>query len=181
MMTARKAWQGTVLGSVVLVFGSLFGWLIDTAPPIEIRSVDVRSVVVPRGGFLTVEYVVARHRSCPGVLQRIIVDSQDVVQFVNPQQLTVADDGGDPDLTRVSVSVPVPFGAAPGLARYQAVVKYQCNPLQRFLGSSIEVRAPAVEFEVLPIEATIPQRSLPGRDSDRSPALPYPYRHIGLP
>ena len=140
-------WRVMVPFSFFVVVGSIIIWSFDTAPPLTIATVEVREHAVPRGGELTIDYQVEQHRACPGVLQRVIVDSQDVVQFVEPQDFMSS---GGRDVKRLTVYVPVPVGAATGIARYQAVLQFQCNPLQRILGSAIEVQTPAIEFEVLP-------------------------------
>ena len=142
-----STWRVIVPFSFFVVIGSLVVWYFDTAPPLSIATVEVREHAVPRGGELTIDYQVEHHRACPGVLQRVIVDSQDVVQFVEPQDFMSS---GGSEVKRLTVYVPVPVGAATGIARYQAVLQFQCNPLQRLLGSAIEVRTPAIEFEVLP-------------------------------
>lgn len=150
MGTLRTLRRAVVPASLALTFGSLAWWLTDWAPPVEIRGVSIRSEAVPRGGALTVDYQVEQRRSCPGVVQRIVVDSLDVVQFVEPQLLHVHPVDDVSGNTRVTVSVPVPAGAAPGPARYQALIRFQCNPLQTFLGSTIDVHAPVIRFRVLP-------------------------------
>jgi len=142
-----STWRVIVPFSFLVVIGSLVVWYFDTAPPLTIATVEVRTYAVPRGGELTIDYQIEQHRACPGSLQRVIVDSQDVVQFVEPQDFSAT---AASRLRRLTVSVPVPVGAATGIARYQAVLSFECNPLQRLFGKTIEVRTPAIEFEVLP-------------------------------
>jgi len=146
----RKVWRAIVPASVAFVTASLALWLADNAPPIEFRGVSVRSEAVPRGGALLVEYQIEQRRECPGVVQRLIVDSLDVVQIVEPQQLLVQSAATGKDEARVTVAIPVPTGAAPGPARYQALIRFRCNPLHTLLGSSIDVETPVVHFHVLP-------------------------------
>lgn len=102
-----------------------------------------------------------------GEVQRIVVDSQDVLQIIEPYSFSpTSDDGtGRLGLTRIGVTVAVPTGAAIGPARYQAILTYQCNPLQRALGHAIEVRSPSVSFEILPDDGPAIYRG-PAQDPD---------------
>lgn len=175
---AKFVWRLTVPASFIVVISSLAIWSFDNAPPIEIRSLAVRDGAVHRGGVLLIDYDIVPRRACYGTLQRIIVDSQDVVQLVEPQHFTPAT--SDRKRTRLTVSVPVPVGAALGLARYQAVIQYQCNPLQRFLGTSIDVRTPIVQFEVLPAGSV--KAPPPGvRDDPDNLYIPLPAPAVPMP
>ena len=179
---AKFVWRLTVPASFIVVISSLVIWSFDNAPPIEIQSLAVRDGAVHRGGALVIDYDIVPHRACYGTLQRIIVDSQDVVQLVEPQHFTPAT--SDRKRTRLTVSVPVPVASALGLARYQAVIQYQCNPLQRLLGTSIDVRTPIVQFEVLPAGSVRPVPAPPDTRDDPdnlyiplpAPAVPTPQR-----
>lgn len=145
-------WKVVVLFSVVVIVGTLLRWWLDTAPPIEIISAQAREDAVHRGGFLTIDYQSRVHRACSGASQRVIVDSQEVLQLIEPTPVYLSEEATTMGRSHTTVIIPVPTGAAYGPARYQAVLNFQCNPLQHLLGRSIEVRTPLIRFEILPTE-----------------------------
>lgn len=113
-----------------------------------------------RGGLLVLEYETQTHRACEGISQRVIVDSQEFLQLIEPTTVRISEQDVSPKRNRATVIIPVPYGAAVGPARYQAVLSFQCNPLQRLLGRTIEVRTPLVRFDIAPNEAPRLQRLL---------------------
>lgn len=163
-------WQYLVMASVIIISLSLGVWWFDTAPPLTVISAEPRKAALKRGELLIIDYKVNRHRLCHGEVQRIVVDSQDVLQIIEPYSFShTSDDGtGRLGLTRISVTVAVPTGAAIGPARYQAILTYQCNPLQRALGHAIEVRSPSVFFEIMPDAGPAIYRG-PAQDPDVIP------------
>lgn len=146
----RRLWTGIVLLSVVTIGVSIARWWSDARPPVEILNVKAREKTVMRGGILVLEYETRTHRACEGISQRVIVDSQEFLQLIEPTTVHISEQDVSPKRNRATVIIPVPYGAAVGPARYQAVLSFQCNPLQRVLGRSIEVRTPTVRFEILP-------------------------------
>jgi hypothetical protein len=143
-----KLWRGLVLASVFIVGTTLVRWWADAKPPIEIISVRAKDTTTTRGGYIVLDYETRALRACSGVAQRVIVDSQDVLQIIEPAPVLISEEAISARRTRSSVIVPVPHGAAIGRARYQAVLSFQCNPLQRAFGWTIEVRTPTVFFEI---------------------------------
>lgn len=167
---ASRLWGGLVAISILTVAFTLFSWWTDKAPPLRIVDAKQRATLVQRGGYLPIDYVIQRSRTCAGSLQRVFIDSQDVVQLIEPYPVNYSDGDQSPDAVRVTVSVPVPVGAALGPARYQAIFHFQCNPLQRLLGTGIEVRTPLIEFEVLPGDTPPILQRAPERSSPRFPS-----------
>lgn len=141
-----RMWRILVIASVLIVGGALLSWALDRRPPITILSAVVEDAEIEQGGILVVDYRLEQHRRCLGDLQRWIVDSRNVIHFIEIYAPA-------PELAGINdfrVSIPIPFGAALGPARYQATLRYRCNPLQRMVGMSIEVDTPPVTFTILP-------------------------------
>lgn len=145
-----RLWRGLVIISVITIAVTLARWWLDRAPPLEVVSVKAKETTVVRGGFLVLDYETRALRTCDGVSQRVIVDSQEVLQIIEPSNVHIGAEAVSIGRARSTVIIPVPSGAAIGHARYQAVLSFQCNPLQRVLGQSIEVPTPTVRFEILP-------------------------------
>lgn len=166
----RRLWTGLVLLSLATIGVTIALWWTDQMPPIEIVDVKAREGTVIRGGFLTLEYKTLTRRACEGVSQRIIVDSQEVLQLIEPTTVRISEQDVSRKRSRATVIIPVPYGAAVGPARYQAVLSFQCNPLQRLLGKTIEVRTPLVRFDIAPHEAPRFQRLPFAKPTERPPA-----------
>lgn len=159
----RRAWRAVVLLSILIVAMTIASWWLDSEPPLEIVEAKPRSYAAERGDFLTIDYSITRLRECSGSLQRVFIDSQDVVQIIEPYPVNYSDRENYPEPVKVTVTIPVPVGAAVGRARYQAIFHFQCNPLHRLLGRNIEIRSPLIEFDITagdqpPIFQRMPER-----------------------
>lgn len=156
--------------TALLIFAPLTWWAFDVEPPVEIVSVVASDQAVKRGGNLLLDYDVIRRRECPGETQRVISDSKDIIHASEPYRFNsgVGREGRKLPLgnERFKVSAPVPFGAAPGPAKFQAIIEYWCNPVQRFFSRGIVVTLPVVPFVVLPDTAAdiTPPTRLPGAE-----------------
>jgi len=115
--------------------------LLDTAPPLIISEIRVKNSVVPRGGNLEMAYIVDRRRFCDGEIMRVFVDSRGTLFPLEPYRFLNIGKLGQLKLgeQKIEVSAPVPLGAAPGEAKYFAVLAYYCNWLQRKVLPPIEV------------------------------------------
>lgn len=150
-----------LIGAAVAVgiVGPFAWWALDRSPPIRVAGVVAPAAPVVRGGALRPLYRGTYLRRCSGRGQRVFVDATHQVMAIDPYEFR---DGigwnGTPVALDVeqslpAVAAPVPYGAAPGPARYQNTTHFYCNPLQKALGRSwdwfsITVRYPVVDFTV---------------------------------
>lgn len=139
-------WRVLVIASIITVAATLAIWAFDRRPPITILSAVVEDTEIEQGGLLHIDYRLEQHRRCVSDLSRWIVDSRNVIHHIDIYA-SGPEVGGVNDFR---VSIPVPLGAAVGPARYQAMLHYRCNPLQRVTGMSIDVATPQVNFTILP-------------------------------
>lgn len=146
--------------TALLIFAPLTWWLFDNEPPVTIRSIATPEREVRRGGNLLLEYDVVRTRECPGEAQRVFSDAKDTIHAAEPYRFNsgIGREGRKLPLgpEKFRVSAPVPFGAAPGPAKFQAIVEYWCNPVQRFFSRGILVTLPVIHFFILPDPALDP-------------------------
>ena len=138
----------------VLIVGPLAWWAMDRDPPLRVLgSPDViGSQPVARGALLKVRYRAVYLRRCSGEGRRVFVDATHHVMSIDPYQFRdgIGRDGRPVALgllrDQPAVSAAVPYGAAPGPARYQNVTQFYCNPLQKALRRGITFRYPIVDF-----------------------------------
>lgn len=144
-----RLWRAIVAVSLVFIAVSAIIWSFDTAPPVKFISARLEQSSVDPGSFLQIDYEVETERLCPGDLQRVVADGRNVLHFIEPYTFTQTGKTANAIGKRnVRVSIPVPVGASPGAAKYQAILRYYCNPLQRFLNRAIEVETPLIEFTI---------------------------------
>lgn len=146
----QRNWFPALVSAIFI--GPVAWWSLDNEPPLVVNSITVENPEVPRGGNLVMTYDVTRKRTCRGEVQRIFVDAKDTLIPIEVYRFNegVNRNGKASVIGRevVRVSAPVPFGAAPGPAKYQAILEYFCNPLQRVAGSGIVVVTPIQFFTV---------------------------------
>ena len=138
-------------------------WAMDQSPAIEVDAFRVITPQVARGGSLEVAYHTTFFRRCSGDGNRFFVDAAGVaipaerysfrngigrngqpVPLDNPQWMTI--------------KATIPAQATPGIATYQNVSDFFCNPLQRYLQRGIKFAYPLIRFQVTdaPIMAAQP-------------------------
>lgn len=162
----RRHWFPALLAAVI--FGPGVWWSMDTTPPIKITASTIERNEVPRGGSLAIAYTIERSRLCRGVAQRVFVDAKETLIPIEAYAFNERyGRNGKPFEVGTEtnrVSIPVPFAAAPGPAKYQAVIEYFCNPLQRLIGPGIVVLTPVETFKVTreQVSEVTPSTKLPG-------------------
>lgn len=149
-----RLWRVIVAASLVFIAITAVIWSFDTVPPVKFVTAHIERSTVEPGSFLQIDYEVDTERLCPGDLQRVIADGRNVLHFIEPYTFTQTGRTAKAiGKKNVRVSIPVPLGASPGSAKYQAIVRYYCNPLQRFLNRAIEVETPLIEFTIRSVAA----------------------------
>lgn len=119
--------------------------VVDREPPITYQAAHAVTPTVKRGGTIEVEYKVVRSRICPVVAKRWLYDATGQRHSV-PQYTVGADLTAGRETYRRSITIP--SGAAVGPARYEVVLDYTCNSLQKLLGPTTVV-SPPVKFEIV--------------------------------
>lgn len=120
--------------------------VVDREPPITYQAARAIDTEAKPGGTIEVEYKVIRNRICPVLAKRWIHDSVGQKHSV-PQYTVGADLTAGRETYRRSITVPT--SAALGPARYEVVLEYTCNPLQKLLGPTTVV-SPPVRFVIVP-------------------------------
>lgn len=145
----RIIW-GTIGGltMALAVVGSfnLAVMFVDREPPIEYEAAHVVTPTVEQGGTIEVEYKVFRRRICPVAVKRWLYDAADVRHAV-PQYTVGLELLAGRETYRRSITIPP--AAAIGPARYEVVLDYTCNPLQKLLGPT-QVVSPPLRFLIVP-------------------------------
>lgn len=133
----------------VTVFPAMFVYWLNESPPIRYSNRSVMTPTVKPGEVLKVRISAELDLSkkCIATVNRSIVDSQGTTFDKKPVRR--------PPYTNYVVEFPIPLGAAPGIAHYQARTEWECNPVQQFIPYT--VLQPELEFR---IEPTIEQRKL---------------------
>ncbi len=119
--------------------------VVDREAPITYQGAHAIAPTIKRGGTIEVEYKVVRTRICPVVAKRWLYDAAGQRHSV-PQYTVGADLTAGRETYRRSITIP--SGAALGPARYEVVLDYTCNPLQKLVGPTTVV-SPPVEFEIV--------------------------------
>ncbi|MCD7109692.1 hypothetical protein LRX75_11655 [Rhizobium sp. DKSPLA3] len=119
--------------------------VVDREAPISYQDAHAVTPTVKRGGTIEVEYKVVRTRICPVVAKRWLYDAAGQRHSV-PQYTVGADLTAGRETYRRSITIP--SSAALGPARYEVVLDYTCNPLQKLVGPTTVV-SPPVEFEIV--------------------------------
>lgn len=148
----RILW-GTVgaLLAALAAFGSvnLAIMFIDRDPPIGYEAARATTPTVEQGGTIEVEYKVFRRRICPVIVKRWLYDAAAERHSVPQYTVGLEQLAGRETYRRL---VTIPPAAAVGQARYQVVLEYTCNPLQKMLGPT-RVTSPPIEFLIVPSAA----------------------------
>jgi hypothetical protein len=153
---------GWILGITIFII-SIAGsmnmalMLIDREPPIIYIERKANNKEVPQGGVLSLTYTIERNRLCSSVLNRWIVDSQQIRHIVAAytQSPLVSNQGialGRVTETR-EITVPVAVAEGPAIQYLEAM--YYCNTLQRIFDWPIIVRSPDIRFTV--VKGNVPQ------------------------
>lgn len=127
-------------------------WMTETLPPLEVVDARVVEGKVTRGEHLHVRYDLRYHKACRGYVSRMVSDSLGIVHLIEPTRTFNPLNPGmhvtPGTVSDLRVRIPVPTGAAPGPATYQARIEYYCNPLQRFLDRPIVFLTPEIDFVI---------------------------------
>lgn len=125
-------------------------WVVDNEPPIVYEDARALTETVEQGGTIEVQFTVFRGRICPVVTKRWLYDAADarhsIPQFTTGLQLLA----GRETYRR---SITIPTAAAIGEARYEVMLDYTCNPLQKLIGP-IKVTSPPVRFRITPAKTS---------------------------
>ena len=136
-----------VIAAVVAVSSfNMAVMVVDREAPITYQSARAITTDAKRGGVVEVEYKVTRARLCPVLAKRWIHDAAGQKHSV-PQYTVGADLTAGRETYRRSFTIPM--SAALGPARYEVVLEYTCNPLQKLLGPTTVV-SPPVRFVIVP-------------------------------
>jgi len=120
-------------------------WIFDRAPPFKLVSAEVLTERVAPGGFIQYRVTVFRYRSCPVLIETHVFDGQGR-RFTLPDQRNQGQAvlGAAPSYVAVTA---VPMLAAQGRGRFEVLLSYECNPLQRWW--PIVIPGAAGEFEIV--------------------------------
>lgn len=131
---------GFVAKALFVALPATFIWLQTEGTPVSYLEREVLTQTVPPGGTLKVHIVAKFKKQCPADVNRWIVDGRGVEHTIVAKQR--------PGLEDYIVEVPVPLGAAPGKASYNAKVAWKCNFVQRWLPH--ELFQDAIVFTISP-------------------------------
>ena len=94
-----------------------------------VENARIEPNIVQPGAYGTLRFhSLGLDKVCPGVVTRVIIDSQGVVQHL-PETDAVK---FDPKTNQFERPFPVPLKTAPGPATYVGLVTRWCNPIQKF-------------------------------------------------
>lgn len=145
----KRILYGFIAGAIAAVVAvssfNIAVMVVDREPPITYQGAHAVAPTVSRGGSIDVEYKVIRNRICPVVAKRWLYDAAGQRHSV-PQYTVGADLTAGRETYRRSITIPQ--AAAFGPARYEVVLDYTCNALQKFVGPTTVV-SPPVEFEIV--------------------------------
>jgi hypothetical protein len=148
MILRRPAFIGShVFGAVAaLGFGYVaLHYIYDiTVPIIAYQSETVLTPEVAPGGTLRINYKFTRYRSCPATVWQYVLDSRDIVYPLAPYRVEARPLG----FNSITIEVPVPAEVVPGTAKFQMVVKYDCEVLGGLVIHEHRQTRPYVEFVV---------------------------------
>lgn len=147
----RMIWRTGTLMLVGLLSGIVGFMLVDREPPIRTLSLSAATKVVQPGGELKVATHIYRYRVCRVILERRIVDKDEVRYQLEPVATAFPGNEGE---DRYLSSVAVPRTASVGPARYVQARSYMCNPFHRIW--PIVVTMPTVNFTIEGEPATSP-------------------------
>ena len=137
---------GVIAAIVAVSSFNIAVMVVDREAPITYQDAHAVTPTAKRGGTIEVEYKAVRSRICPVVARRWLYDAAGQRHSV-PQYTVGADLTAGRETYRRSITIPA--GAAVGLARYEVVLDYTCNALQKLVGPTTVV-SPPVEFEIVP-------------------------------
>lgn len=137
---------GAIAAIVAVSSFNMAVMVVDREAPITYKSARAISPEVKQGGTIDVEFNVFRSRICPVAAKRWLYDAKGERHSV-PQYTVGADLTAGRETYRRTITIPT--SAALGPARYEVVLDYTCNPLQKLLGPT-QVVSPPVRFVIVP-------------------------------
>lgn len=136
---------GAIAAVVAVSSFNLGVMVVDREPPLTYQSAHAVTPEVRRGGTIDVEFNVIRNRICPVNVKRWLYDAAGQRHSV-PQYTVGADLTAGRETYRRSITIPT--SVALGAARYEVVLEYTCNPLQKLIGPTTVV-SPPIEFVIV--------------------------------
>lgn len=143
MITRHRLFMAIVIalfGLLWTVPALMLWWYVETPPLLIGPDRGLLAKEVMAGGNLEIRINSATSTRCVGTVYRSIVDDTGRVFTFEPEQR--------PSVSSYVVQLAIPPDAKPGLARYQARIDWECNPLQRVWPKVI--LRPDLEFTILP-------------------------------
>lgn len=134
----KRFWMGGI--SLMLLLGAFAYMAADNQPPYGWETGEVIPDPAPDGATVSIHWRFKVHRVCPGIVQRQIIDAQDVVHNYDPVPAASVRDV-TPDFW---VTFTLPTGLPPGPSKYRVHAEYYCNPLQYIW--PIHVTTPEIIF-----------------------------------
>jgi len=136
----------------LLIFAPVLFMLLDREPTYTLISGNIIPSTVHRGDPASVIwYVKTTNRSCPGKMQRDIVDSRRQLwpYVIRERAARFVPDPENPGYGWIETpTLLMPEGIATGPATYHVTVFWYCNWLQEKLEWPVVVDRPAIRFEV---------------------------------
>jgi hypothetical protein len=133
-------WVSAIL--TVFVITPIVYMVADTQKPYEYLSGQIVPYVVLPGQVVTVKWQLKINRKCRGLNQRQIVDSGG--RIINYDPVIAAGTSVTEDF---SIAFEIPYGLAPGPAKYRVHSTYVCNWMQSLVWP-IHVTTPDIPFAV---------------------------------
>jgi hypothetical protein len=132
----RTGWRLTLCHILPALFSMLIVvpvvlMLSDRLDPVVVHNSVVSGDMRP-GGVIRVDWSATALRSCDGEVRRRIISSSGIIHEydVVPTVFRLDDDRAKRSFSR---EITLPTSIAPGPAIHSAIVRYYCNPLQRWL------------------------------------------------
>lgn len=120
--------------------------LYSEPPPVNYGRREVLNKDVPPGGVLKIAISTDITKKCDAVVYRRIIDFNGVLFDIFPERRST--------LTDYIVEVPIPLGAAPGMAYYSARIEWKCNFVQKWFPQEVLQRN--IPFNIVPSEGQMP-------------------------
>ena len=118
--------EWVVGGVLALVLFPLGYMAADNVLPYDWKGGEVVPDPAPDGAQVSVHWNMTVNRTCPGMVQRQVIDAHDIIHNYDPV-LAASGFAVKPDFW---VTFQLPINMPPGPARYRVHAEYYCNPLQ---------------------------------------------------
>jgi hypothetical protein len=149
LRAALRTAQWTFAALALLGVVQIAVWALDRRPPFVL--LDVAPAVAVPGESVVITMAVRRDvsRHCAATFTRWVFDGKNVRIDLEGQQTMSAAGVANIEARapgRLTVRVPIPISAFPGLAELVTDIDYVCNPLQKWWPINVISRAP---FEIV--------------------------------